>query len=70
MYLDYPTDALRKAAAAALCHGLFDTSRIERMVLRNLAGEFFQLPLMPAPGKDGNPAGHTEEETREDDGDP
>jgi transposase len=67
MYLDYPTDALKKAAAAALCHGLFDTSRIERMVLRTIAGEFFQLPLMPAPGKGGNPFEHGEEE---DDGDP
>ncbi|MBE0467400.1 MAG: DDE-type integrase/transposase/recombinase [Candidatus Desulforudis sp.] len=67
MYLDYPTDAVKKAAAAALCHGLFDTSRIERMVLRTIAGEFFQLPLMPAPGKDGNPFEHGEEE---DDGDP
>jgi len=70
MYLDYPTDALKKAAQAALCHGLLDTSRIERMVLRNLAGEFFQLPLPPAPGKDGNPAGHAEEETGDNDGDP
>ena len=69
MYLDYPTDALRKAAAAALSHGLFDTSRIERMVLRTIAGEFFQLPLPPAPGKDENPGDHGEEETREDDGD-
>ena len=70
MYLDYSTDALKKAAQAALCHGLFDTSRIERMVLRSLAGEFFQLPLVPEPGTDGNPAGHAEEETRDNDGDP
>ena len=70
MYLDYPGDALKKAVAAALSHGLFDTSRIERMVLRAIAGEFFQLPLVPEPGTDGNPAGHAEEETREDDGDP
>lgn len=69
MYLDYPGDALRKAAAAALSHGLFDPSRIERMVLRTIAGEFFQLPLPPAPEGDENPGGLAEKQTREDDGD-
>ncbi len=69
MYLDYPGDALKKAAAAALLHGLFDTIRIERMVLRTIAGEFFQLPLPPASGKDENPGEHGEDQTREDDGD-
>lgn len=68
MYLDYPADALKKAAAAALLHGLFDTSRIERMVLRTIAGEFFQLPLPPTPGIDENPGGNAEKETGEDDG--
>ena len=41
----------------ALAHGLFDTQRIERMVLRSIAGEFFQLPLPPEPGKDEDPGG-------------
>jgi transposase len=68
MYLDYPADALKKAAAAALSHGLFDTSRIERMVLRTIAGEFFQLPLPPTPGIDENPGGNAEKETGENDG--
>ena len=70
MYLDYPGDALKKAATMALAHGLFDTQRIERMVLRSIAGEFFQLPLPPEPGKDEDPGGHGEKKTGEDDGDP
>ena len=70
MYLDYPGDALKKAATMALAHGLFDTQRIERMVLRSIAGEFFQLPLPPEPGKEEDPGGHGEKKTGEDDGDP
>ncbi|MEK7373468.1 MAG: hypothetical protein AABZ85_00350 [Thermodesulfobacteriota bacterium] len=62
MYLDYPADALRKAAAAALSHGLFDTSRIERMVLRTIAGEFFQLPLAQVPPQDVDPKDKEQEE--------
>lgn len=62
MYLDYPADALKKAAAAALCHGLFDTSRIERMVLRTIAGEFFQLPLAQVLPQDADPKDKEQEE--------
>jgi transposase len=45
MYIEYPTDALCKAVEEALAYGLFDLDRIERIVLRNVAGDFFQLPL-------------------------
>jgi len=70
MYLDYPGDALKKAATMALAHGLFDTQRIERLVLRSIAGEFFQLPLPPEPEKDTDPGGRGEKKSGEDDGDP
>ncbi len=45
MYLDYPTEALDRAVSEALHHGLLDLGRIERMVLRYVAGDFFRLPL-------------------------
>jgi hypothetical protein len=44
LYLEYPTDALVGAVTCALRYGLTDLERIERMVLRNIAGDFFQLP--------------------------
>jgi transposase len=43
-YLDYPTDALCQAVARALDYGLTDLDRIERMILRNVAGDYFRLP--------------------------
>ena len=64
MYLDYPGDALKKAATMALAHGLFDTAD-RAMILRSIAGEFFQLPLPPEPGKDEDPGGHGEKKTGE-----
>jgi transposase len=45
MYLDYPTEPLRRAVSAALEHGLYDMERIERMVLRSIAGEFFRMNI-------------------------
>ena len=65
MYLDYPADALKKAAAEALCHGLFDTSRIERMVLRTIAGKFFQLPLPEAAARNREPKDPGEDQAGE-----
>ena len=44
MWLDYPSDALEAAVARALDFGLLDLNRIERMVLKNLRGDFFKLP--------------------------
>lgn len=44
MYFDYPLPALEKAVGAALEYGLIDLGRIERLVLRHVAGEFFRLP--------------------------
>ena len=45
MFLDYPTDVLEQTVAEALKYGLVDLERIERMVLRNIAGDFFRLPV-------------------------
>lgn len=45
MFIDYPTETLCKAVTAALNHGLFDLGRIERMVLRSIAGDFFRLSI-------------------------
>lgn len=44
LYLDYPSQALTAAVRRALDHGLFDLERIESLVLREIAGEFFRLP--------------------------
>ena len=51
MFLDYPTPALSKACAEALAYGLWDLERIERMVLKNVAGDFFR---MSPPREGGN----------------
>ena len=44
IYLDYPLEAILPALEAALQYGLVDLVRIERMILRRLAGDFFRLP--------------------------
>ena len=45
LYIDYPTEPVRQALATAIEFGLSDLGRIERMVIRSLAGDFFRLPL-------------------------
>jgi hypothetical protein len=47
MALEYPSEVLIQAVQDALPYGLIDLHRIERMVLRRLAGPFFRLPLTP-----------------------
>jgi len=44
LYREYPRDALRKAVATALHYGLFDLERLERLVLRTIAKDYFVLP--------------------------
>jgi hypothetical protein len=44
MYLDYPEAPLCQALEAALMYGVTDVGRIEEMVLKNIAGNFFLLP--------------------------
>ena len=45
MYLDYPTEPLARACDEALAYGLLDLARVEKMVLRNIAGDFFKVSL-------------------------
>jgi transposase len=44
MWLEYPKEPLDTALKVALDHGLFDLDRIETLVLRHVAGDFFRLP--------------------------
>lgn len=41
---DYPREPLLEAVASAEQYGLFDTDRLERMVLRQIAHDYFVLP--------------------------
>ena len=43
LYLDYPTEALRKAIAHALGYGLTDLVRLEKLLLKQIAGDYFRL---------------------------
>lgn len=43
LYLDYPTDALRKTIAHALGYGLTDLVRLEKLLLKQIAGDYFRL---------------------------
>ena len=49
IYLDFPTDAVVRAVSTALEYGLIDLGRIERLVIENVAGDFFRLPVPPDP---------------------
>ena len=53
MWNDYPTDVVREAVSVALEYGLTDLQRIERMVLRRIAGDFFRLPVDDEEDDDG-----------------
>lgn len=43
MAREYPRDAFLSAVAEAARYGLFDLDRVERMVLRRIASDYFQL---------------------------
>ncbi len=43
LYLDYPTPTLRKVIAHALSFGLTDLVRLEKMVLKQIVGDYFRL---------------------------
>jgi len=43
LYLDYPTEPLRKAIAHALAYGLTDLVRLEKILLKQIAGDYFRL---------------------------
>lgn len=44
MFVAYPTEPLVAGVGQALEYGLLDLERIERIVLRRIAGDFFRLP--------------------------
>jgi hypothetical protein len=43
MWLEYPQEPLDTALRVALEHGLLELQRIEALVLRHVAGDFFRL---------------------------
>jgi transposase len=43
IYREYPREALNKAVATALQYGLFDLERLEQLVLRTIAKDYFVL---------------------------
>ena len=44
MWRDYPRRPLLAAVREAAHYGLYDIDRLERMVLRKIAGEYFTRP--------------------------
>jgi len=44
IYMDYPLEAINAAVDEALHYGLLDLLRIEKMILRELSGQYFLLP--------------------------
>ncbi len=40
---EYPADSFEKAVAQALQYGMLDLNRLEKMVLRHVAGDYFRL---------------------------
>jgi transposase len=49
MAREYPREPLLAALQTAAHYGLYDLGRLERMVLRGIATDYFQLPLSPEP---------------------
>jgi transposase len=47
MWRDYPREAVLAATKTATHYGLYDLDRLERMVLRNIATEYFVIPAEP-----------------------
>ena len=50
MFVEYPTDTLVAGVQQALEYGLLDLERIERIVLRRIAGHYFRQPLEDSDG--------------------
>jgi len=44
LHREYPREAVGKAVATALEYGLFDLDRLERLILRTIAKDYFVLP--------------------------
>ncbi|GAG01396.1 unnamed protein product, partial [marine sediment metagenome] len=39
----YPADAFKNAIQQASHYGLYDLNRLEQMILKNVAGDFFNI---------------------------
>jgi hypothetical protein len=53
MVREYPREPLREAIREAAYYGLYDLDRVERMVLRRIAGDYFRFdPDPPTPEDD------------------
>ena len=50
MLQEYPRDAFLTALASAERYRLFDLDRLEKMVLRQIADDYFVLTLEPESG--------------------
>jgi hypothetical protein len=53
LWRDYPRRPLLAAVREATHYGLYDLDRLERMVLRKIAGEYFRRPDDEEPGHEG-----------------
>lgn len=45
LFLEYPTDAFVYGVRRALKYGQLDISRLETIILKNIAGDFFNLSI-------------------------
>ena len=45
MTKEYPLDSIEKAIETALHYGLFDLTRLENMILKHIAGDYFKLDM-------------------------
>lgn len=45
LWQDYQSEAVNAAITKALSYGLTDLDRLERLILRTIAGDFFKLPI-------------------------
>jgi hypothetical protein len=52
MLQEYPREPFLSALAEAERYGLFDLERLEKIILRRIAEEYFVLSLTPSPGDD------------------
>lgn len=57
IWQELPEESVLAAVQQAQHYGMYDLNRLEKMVLRRVAGDFFQLPLPldAPPGDDGEP---------------
>jgi transposase len=62
---DHPREPFLVAVRSALQYGLFDLDRLERMVLKQIASDYFVLPDLPEPEADTPDGGDPESDDDE-----